>query len=58
MTPMGIVCMLGFLGSSFVLFAFTFFDPYGQVDQYYIIEKINKRNGNQGQGLAVSSIED
>jgi len=29
MTPFGIVAMIGFFGSSFVLIYFTFFDPYG-----------------------------
>jgi len=29
MTPMGAVAMIGFFVSSFVLIAFTFFDPYG-----------------------------
>lgn len=31
MTPIGIVLMIGFFTSTFVLVAFTFFDPYGQV---------------------------
>jgi len=29
MSPMGIVAMIGFFGSAFVLTYFTFFDPYG-----------------------------
>jgi hypothetical protein len=29
MTPMGIVSMVGFFVSSYVIIAFTFFDPYG-----------------------------
>jgi len=29
MTPMGIVAMIGFFVSSYVMIAFTFFDPYG-----------------------------
>lgn len=31
MTPMGIVAMVGFFVSSYVIIAFTFFDPYGLV---------------------------
>jgi len=29
MTPLGVVAMIGFFVSTFVLVYFTFFDPYG-----------------------------